>query len=86
MVNETLKVLLETMAKNSPYTLGTDYAVSILNDDEKSFRINIFPGGKYPWFFNGDCVALMLAYANAFKLNCYVETNHNVPVVYLSHF
>jgi len=86
MVNQTLKILLETMAKNSPYTLGTDYSVSINQDYEKWFRVYIFPNGNYSWFFTSSLLELMLAYANAFHLSLYVETKHGVPVIALSHY
>ena len=86
MVNETLKVLLETMAKNTPYTLGTDFAVSINHDDEKSFRIYIFPKGNYSWFFTSSLLVLILAYAGTFHLSMYVETKHGVPVVSLTRY
>lgn len=86
MVNQTLKILLETMAKNSPYTLGSDYAVSIYRDDVKSFSIYIFPSGHYPWFFTSALLGLMLAYANAFHLSLYCESKHGVPVIILSRY
>jgi len=86
MVNQTLKSLLETMAKNSPFTLGTDYSVSINHDNEKSFRVYIFPRGCYSWFFTSSLLELMLAYANAFHLSLYVETKHGVPVISLTHY
>lgn len=81
MVNKTLKVLLDTMAKNSPYTLGTDYAVSIYRDDVKSFIIYIFPSGHHPWFFTSTLLRLMLAYADTFHLSLYCESKHGVPVL-----
>lgn len=81
MTNKTLKALLETMANNSPYTLGSDYAVSIYRDDVKSFIIYIFPGGNYPWFITSTLLGLMLAYANAFHLSLYCESMHGVPVL-----
>lgn len=86
MVNKTLKVLLDTMAKNTPYTLGTDYAVSINHDDENSFRIYIFPSGHHPWFFTSTLLRLMLAYANAFHLSLYCESKHGVPVISMVHY
>lgn len=86
MTNKTLKVLLETMAKNSPYTLGTDYAVSINHDDEDSFRIYIFPSGIYSWFFTSTILVMILSYACTFHLSMYVETKHGVPVVSLSRY
>lgn len=86
MVNQTLKVLLETMAKNTPYTLGTDYAVSINHDDEKSFRIYIFPSGCYSWFFTSTLLVLILSYACTFNLSLYVETKHGVPVISLTRY
>lgn len=84
MVNQTLKVLLETMAKNSPYTLGTDYAVSINQDNEKSFSIFIFHDGNYAWFIPVGLLTLCLAYAAAFRLHCYCKVLHGVPVIALS--
>ena len=86
MVNQTLKVLLEAMAKNSPYTLGTDYSVSITFDKEKSFRILIFHDGNYAWFIPDDLLLLCLSYANAFHLHCTCQVKHGVPVIALTHY
>lgn len=86
MVNQTLKVLLETMAKNSPYTLGTDYAVSINQDNEKSFRIYIFHDGNYAWFIPDGLLNLCVAYAAAFNLNCCCQVKHGVPVIALTRY
>lgn len=74
------------MAKNTPYTLGTDYAVSINHDDEKSFLIYIFPSGCYSWFFTSTLLVLMLAFASAFNLSMGVKTKHGVPVISLTRY
>lgn len=84
MVNQTLKTLLETMANNSPYTLGTDYSVSITFDKEESFRILIFHDGNYSWFIPDGLLELMLAYAAAFRLHCTCHVKHGVPVIALT--
>lgn len=86
MVNQTLKVLLETMAKNSPYTLGSDYSVSINEDHEKYFRIFIFHDGHYAWFIPDGLLELCLAYAAAFHLLCCCRVMHGVPVISLSKY
>lgn len=86
MVNQTLKALLEAMANNSPYTLGTDYAVSINQDNEKSFRIFIFHDGNYAWFIPDGLLELCLAYATAFHLHCSCQVKHGVPVIILSRY
>lgn len=86
MTNKTLKALLEAMANNSPYTLGSDYAVSIIRDDVKSFIIYIFPSGHHPWFFTSTLLGLMLAYANAFHLSLYCKSKHGVPVISMAHY
>ena len=84
MTNKTLKSLLEAMANNSPYTLGSDYSVSIHHDYENYFWIYIFPKGSYPNFFTGTLLQLMLAYAKAFHLSLYCESKHGVPVISLT--
>lgn len=86
MVNQTLKTLLETMAKNSPYTLGSDYSVSINQDNEKSFSILIFHDGNYAWFIPDGLMELCLAYAAAFHLHCYCKVRHGVPVIALTRY
>lgn len=86
MVNQTLKVLLETMANNSPCTLGTDYAVSINQDNEKSFRIFIFHDGNYAWFIPDRLMELCIAYAAAFHLYCTCKVRHGVPVIALTRY
>lgn len=84
MTNKTLKTLLETMANNSPYTLGSDYSVSISYDNERSFKIIIFHDGNYAWFIPDGLLELCLAYAVAFHLHCSCQARHGVPVVVLS--
>ena len=84
MVNQTLKTLLETMAKSVLYTLGTDYAVSINQDNERSFCIFIFHDGNYSWFIPDGLLKLMLAYAATFRLHCTCRVLHGVPVISLT--
>lgn len=78
--------MLQVMANNRPYVLGDDFYVSIRNEEERTFRIDVYHCVPYSDFLPQGFVSLCLSYANAFHLSMTVRSVENNPVICLTQY
>lgn len=81
MKNKTLRAMLQAMANNHPYVLGDDFYVSINQETEKSFRIEVYQREPYQRFLTAGLLTYCISYAEAFHLSMAVWSIENNPVV-----
>lgn len=86
MKNKTLRTMLRVMANNRPYVLGDDFYVSIRNEEERTFRIDVYHCVPYSDFLPQGLVSLCLSYASAFHLSMTVRSVENNPVICLTQY